>query len=143
MTGDLLGQNLLIIGLFQCFFHSIFHLPLKALIHEFLKCANVPMLRASEHVGRLQVRGGNKCGATLGTSQRSGKFFGHFSANSLSARTLAPLKNRTGKSRCASVLKRLAVVENAVKVEPVGEFELKGIRRPLAAYNVIAAKFTD
>jgi len=26
-----------------------------------------------------------------------------------------------------------------VKVEPVGEFELKGIRRPLAAYNVVAA----
>jgi adenylate cyclase len=31
------------------------------------------------------------------------------------------------------------VEEDAVKVEPVGEFELKGIRRPLAAYNVIAA----
>jgi hypothetical protein len=30
-------------------------------------------------------------------------------------------------------------VEAAVKVEPVGEFELKGISRPLAAYNVIAA----
>ena len=30
-------------------------------------------------------------------------------------------------------------VENAVKVEPVGEFALKGIRRPLAAYNVVAA----
>ena len=28
-------------------------------------------------------------------------------------------------------------VENAVQVEPVGEFELKGIRRPLAAYNVV------
>jgi hypothetical protein len=28
-------------------------------------------------------------------------------------------------------------VDNAVKVEPVGEFELKGIRRPLAAYDVI------
>jgi adenylate cyclase len=27
----------------------------------------------------------------------------------------------------------LMKVENAVKVEPVGEFELKGIRRPLAA----------
>jgi adenylate cyclase len=27
----------------------------------------------------------------------------------------------------------LIKVENAVKVEPVGEFELKGIRRPLAA----------
>jgi hypothetical protein len=33
----------------------------------------------------------------------------------------------------------LTKVENAVKFEPVGEFELKGIRRPLAAYNVIAA----
>ena len=33
----------------------------------------------------------------------------------------------------------LTKVENAVKVEPVGEFELKGIRRPLAGYNVIAA----
>ena len=30
-------------------------------------------------------------------------------------------------------------VEHAVKAEPVGEFELKGIRRPLAAYNVLAA----
>jgi class 3 adenylate cyclase len=26
----------------------------------------------------------------------------------------------------------------AVQVEPVGEFELKGIRRPLAAFNVIS-----
>ena len=30
-------------------------------------------------------------------------------------------------------------VEHAVKVEPVGEFELKGIRRPLAAYNVVSS----
>jgi hypothetical protein len=30
-------------------------------------------------------------------------------------------------------------VEDAVKIEPVGKFELKGIRRPLAAYNVLAA----
>jgi hypothetical protein len=33
----------------------------------------------------------------------------------------------------------LMKVENAVKVEPVGEFVLKGIRRPLAAYNVLSA----
>jgi len=33
----------------------------------------------------------------------------------------------------------LMAVENAVTVEPVGEFALKGIRRPLAAYNVVAA----
>jgi hypothetical protein len=32
-------------------------------------------------------------------------------------------------------------VENAVKVEAVGEFELKGIRRPLASYNVVGAVF--
>jgi class 3 adenylate cyclase len=33
----------------------------------------------------------------------------------------------------------LVAVEDAVQVEPVGEFELKGIRGPLAAYNVIGA----
>ena len=33
----------------------------------------------------------------------------------------------------------LTKVESAVTVEPVGEFELKGIRRPLAAYNVVGA----
>ena len=32
----------------------------------------------------------------------------------------------------------LMAVEDAVKVEPVGEFALKGIRRPLAAYKVLA-----
>jgi class 3 adenylate cyclase len=37
----------------------------------------------------------------------------------------------------------LTKVENAVKVEPVGEFELKGIRRPLAAYNVVAAQSSE
>ena len=31
----------------------------------------------------------------------------------------------------------LMKVENPVKVNPVGEFELKGIRRPLAAYSVV------
>jgi hypothetical protein len=37
----------------------------------------------------------------------------------------------------------LTKIEDAVKVEQVGEFELKGIRRPLAAYNIIAAKSAD
>jgi adenylate cyclase len=32
----------------------------------------------------------------------------------------------------------LMAVEDAVTVEPVGEFALKGIRHPLAAYNVLA-----
>ena len=30
-------------------------------------------------------------------------------------------------------------VEMAVTVEPIGEFPLKGIRRPVAAYNVLGA----
>jgi hypothetical protein len=33
----------------------------------------------------------------------------------------------------------LRKAENAVKVETVGEFDLKGIRRPIAEYNVLAA----
>jgi hypothetical protein len=28
-------------------------------------------------------------------------------------------------------------VRDAATVEPVGEFELKGIRRPIAAYNLL------
>jgi hypothetical protein len=32
------------------------------------------------------------------------------------------------------------VVEDAVTVEPFGEFALKGIRRPLAVCNVLATK---
>jgi hypothetical protein len=34
----------------------------------------------------------------------------------------------------------LLAVEEAVTVEAVGDFELKGIRRPVAAYNVLAGK---
>jgi adenylate cyclase len=33
----------------------------------------------------------------------------------------------------------LMAVKDAVTIEAVGEFELKGIRRPIAAYNVVAA----
>ena len=34
----------------------------------------------------------------------------------------------------------LTAVEKDVTVEPVGEFTLKGIRRPMAAYNVLSSK---
>jgi len=34
----------------------------------------------------------------------------------------------------------LMAVEDAVTVEPAGEFSLKGIRRPPAAYKVLASK---
>ena len=46
---------------------------------------------------------------------------------------------RLSQSRSSLVLTK---VEKAVTVEPVGEFELKGIRRPLAAYNVVASVTT-
>jgi hypothetical protein len=36
----------------------------------------------------------------------------------------------------------LTKVENVVKVESVGEFELKGIRRPIAAYNCGVRRYT-
>ena len=34
---------------------------------------------------------------------------------------------------------RTSHVEDAVTVEPVGDFTLKGISRPVAAYNVLSA----
>ena len=33
-----------------------------------------------------------------------------------------------------------AEVEDAVEVEPVGEFTLRGFRRPVVAFNVIAIR---
>jgi class 3 adenylate cyclase len=33
----------------------------------------------------------------------------------------------------------MLAVDKTVTAEPVGEFELKGIRRPMAAYNVLAS----
>jgi hypothetical protein len=47
--------------------------------------------------------------------------------------SMRPSRDNSHQSRV------LTKVENAVRVEPVGEFELKGIRRPLAAYNVVGA----
>jgi hypothetical protein len=34
-------------------------------------------------------------------------------------------------------------VEKDIAVEPVGDFALKGIRRPLTAYNVLYSKTAD
>jgi hypothetical protein len=34
-------------------------------------------------------------------------------------------------------------VEKDITVEPIGDFSLKGIRRPLTAYNVLANKAAD
>jgi class 3 adenylate cyclase len=34
----------------------------------------------------------------------------------------------------------LMATQDAITVDPVGQFTLKGVRRPIAAYNVLAAK---
>ena len=34
----------------------------------------------------------------------------------------------------------LMATQDAITVDPVGPFTLKGVRRPMAAYNVLAAK---
>ena len=54
---------------------------------------------------------------------------------------MLPLGYATKRSRGKILIspRVLTKVENAVKVEPVSEFELKGIRRPLAAYNMVGA----
>jgi len=46
------------------------------------------------------------------------------------------MKPSPGKYSSARVRQ---AVEKAVTVEPVGEFDLKGIRPPMAAYNVLAS----
>ena len=48
------------------------------------------------------------------------------------------LLKRNANRRSRSVFCQFCWGEDAVKVEPVGEFALKGIRRPRAAYNVVA-----
>jgi adenylate cyclase len=54
----------------------------------------------------------------------------------------APASRLCDEAKPGQILVRpraLTKVEDAIKVEAVGEFELKGIRRPLTAYNVISA----
>jgi hypothetical protein len=55
-----------------------------------------------------------------------------FGTRPIQAEKLRPDRNARGSAM-------LTKIENAVKVEPAGEFELKGIRRPLAAYNLVGA----
>ena len=74
--------------------------------------------------------------ATLGTIGYEGRFdYAMGTVSSVASR----LCDEAKPGQILVNARVLMKVENAVKVEPVGEFELKGIRRPLAAYNVVAA----
>ena len=75
--------------------------------------------------------------ATLGTIGFEGRF--DYAAIGTVSNVASRLCDEAKPGQILISPRVLTKVEDAVKVEPVGEFELKGIRRPLAAYNVIAA----
>jgi class 3 adenylate cyclase len=75
--------------------------------------------------------------ATLGTIGFEGRF--DYAAIGTVSNVASRLCDEAKPGQILISPRVLMKVENAVRVEPVGEFELKGIRRPLAAYNVVAA----
>ena len=75
--------------------------------------------------------------ATLGTIGYEGRF--DYAAIGTVSNVASRLCDEAKPGQILISARVLTKVENAVQVEPVGEFELKGIRRPLAAYNVLAA----
>ena len=76
--------------------------------------------------------------ATLGTIGYEGRF--DYAAIGTVSNVASRLCDEAKPGQILISPRVLTKVEHAVKVEPVGEFELKGIRRPLAAYNVVAAQ---
>jgi class 3 adenylate cyclase len=75
--------------------------------------------------------------ATLGTIGFEGRF--DYAAIGTVSNVASRLCDEAKPGQILISPRVLTKVEYAVKVEPVGEFELKGIRRPLAAYNVFSA----
>jgi adenylate cyclase len=79
--------------------------------------------------------------ATLGTIGYEGRF--DYAAIGTVSNVASRLCDEAKPGQILISPRVLTKVENAVKVEPVGEFALKGIRRPLAAYNVVAIQSSD
>jgi GAF domain-containing protein len=75
--------------------------------------------------------------ATLGTIGFEGRF--DYAAIGTVSNVASRLCDEAKPGQILISPRVLTKVDYAVKVEPVGEFELKGIRRPLAAYNVLSA----
>jgi class 3 adenylate cyclase len=74
--------------------------------------------------------------ATLGTIGFEGRF--DYAAIGTVSNVASRLCDEAKPGQILISPRVLTKVENAVTVEPVGEFALKGIRRPMAAYNVLA-----
>jgi class 3 adenylate cyclase/putative methionine-R-sulfoxide reductase with GAF domain len=75
--------------------------------------------------------------ATLGTIGFEGRF--DYAAIGTVSNVVSRLCDEAKPGQILISPRVLMAVEDAVTVEPVGEFELKGIRRPIAAYNVLVA----
>jgi Adenylate and Guanylate cyclase catalytic domain len=75
--------------------------------------------------------------ATLGTIGFEGRF--DYAAIGTVSNVASRLCDEAKPGQILISRRVLVAVENAVQVEPVGEFELKGIRRPVAAYNILGA----
>ena len=76
--------------------------------------------------------------ATLGTIGFEGRF--DYAAIGTVSNVASRLCDEAKPGEILISPRVLMAVEDAVTVEPVGEFTLKGIRRPLAAHNVLATK---
>jgi adenylate cyclase len=73
--------------------------------------------------------------ATLGTIGFEGRF--DYAAIGTVSNVASRLCDEAKAGQILISPRVLTKVENAVTVEPVGEFNLKGIRRPMMAYNVL------
>jgi adenylate cyclase len=76
--------------------------------------------------------------ATLGTIGFEGRF--DYAAIGTVSNVASRLCDEAKPGQILISPRVLLAVEEAVTVEAVGDFELKGIRRPVAAYNVLAPK---
>jgi GAF domain-containing protein len=76
--------------------------------------------------------------ATLGTIGFEGRF--DYAAIGTVSNVASRLCDEAKPGQILISPRVLMAVEETIAVEPVGEFALKGIRRPLAAYNVLAAQ---
>ena len=79
--------------------------------------------------------------ATLGTIGFEGRF--DYAAIGTVSNVASRLCDEAKPGQILISPRVLTKVENGVKVVPVGEFELKGIRRPIAAYNVVAIQSSE
>jgi class 3 adenylate cyclase len=79
--------------------------------------------------------------ATLGTIGFEGRF--DYAAIGTVSNVASRLCDEAKPGQILISPRVLMAVERDITVEPIGDFSLKGIRRPLTAYNVLASKAAD